>query len=102
MGLFNRKSQFERLLDAVDDVLDELPGELKGLPKGGSGKALKAGLITAARPGRSHRRKRRNLRRSGAVGVRAAGREADARRGARDSAQGRRDLSAGAGGGPGS
>jgi hypothetical protein len=43
MGLFNRKSQFERLLDA----LDELPGELKGLPKGGSGKALKAGLITA-------------------------------------------------------
>ena len=48
MGLFNRKSQFERLLDAVDDALDELPGELKGLPKGGSGRALKAGLITAA------------------------------------------------------
>ena len=43
MGLFNRKNQFERLLDAIDD----LPGELKSLPKGGSGKALKAGLITA-------------------------------------------------------
>jgi hypothetical protein len=43
MGLFNRKNQFERLLDAID----ELPGELKSLPKGGSGKALKAGLITA-------------------------------------------------------
>jgi hypothetical protein len=48
MGLFNRKSQFERLLDAVDDALDELPGELKGLPEGGSGKALKVGLIAAA------------------------------------------------------
>ena len=47
MGLFNRKSQLERLLDAIDDALDELPGELKGMPKGGSGKALKAGLITA-------------------------------------------------------
>lgn len=43
MGLFNRKNQFEKLLDAID----ELPGELKSLPKGGSGKALKAGLITA-------------------------------------------------------
>jgi hypothetical protein len=43
MGLFNRKNQFERLLDTID----ELPGELKSLPKGGSGKALKAGLITA-------------------------------------------------------
>ena len=43
MGLFNIKNQFERLLDAID----ELPGELKSLPKGGSGKALKAGLITA-------------------------------------------------------
>ena len=43
MGLFNRKGQFERLLDAIDDALDELPGELKRLPKGGSGKALKAG-----------------------------------------------------------
>ncbi len=47
MGLFNRKSQFERLLDAIDDAFDELPGELKGLSKGGSGKTLKAGLITA-------------------------------------------------------
>ena len=43
MGLFNRKNQFERLLGAID----ELPGELKGLSKGGSSKALKAGLITA-------------------------------------------------------
>ena len=47
MRLFNRKNQFERLVDAIDDALGELPGELKGLPKGGSGKALKAGLITA-------------------------------------------------------
>ena len=47
MGLFNRKSQFERLLDAVDDSLD-VPSEIKGLRKGGSGKAMKAGLITTA------------------------------------------------------
>lgn len=47
MGLFNRKSQFERLLDAIDDALDDLPGELKHLQKGRSGKALKAGLIAA-------------------------------------------------------
>jgi hypothetical protein len=47
MRLFNRKSQLERLLDAIDDTLDNVPGGLKRLPKRGSGKALKAGLIAA-------------------------------------------------------
>lgn len=47
MRLFKRKNQFERLLDAVDDVLDDIPDGIKDLPKGGSGKALKAGLIAA-------------------------------------------------------
>jgi hypothetical protein len=46
MRLFKRKNQLERLLDAVDDALD-IPNEIKRLPKGGSGKALKAGLIAA-------------------------------------------------------
>ena len=40
-----KENQFERFLDAVDDSLD-VPGGVKRLPKGGSGKALKAGLIT--------------------------------------------------------
>jgi hypothetical protein len=47
MRLFNRKNHFQRLLDAVDDSLD-VPDGIKRLPKGGSGKALKAGLITTA------------------------------------------------------
>ena len=47
MRLFKRKNQFERLLDAVDDALDDIPDGIKRLPKGGSGKALKAGLIAA-------------------------------------------------------
>ena len=46
MRLFKRKNQFERLLDAVDDALD-VPDGIKRLPKGGSGKALKVGLIAA-------------------------------------------------------
>jgi hypothetical protein len=46
MRLFKRKNQLQRLLDAVDDSLD-VPSGVKRLPKGGSGKALKAGLIAA-------------------------------------------------------
>jgi hypothetical protein len=40
MGLFNRKSKFERLLDTVGDSLDSLTG-LAAAGGVGSGKALK-------------------------------------------------------------
>ena len=45
MRLFNRKSQLQRLLETVDDVLDT-PGGIKlGMPGGaGSGRRLKAAL----------------------------------------------------------
>jgi hypothetical protein len=47
MQLFNRKSQLERMLETLTDPLD-LPGNMKfDMPSGGSGKALKVGLITA-------------------------------------------------------
>jgi hypothetical protein len=46
MRLFNRKSQLERLLESVSDSLD-VPGDLKGLSRIGSSKALKTGLIAA-------------------------------------------------------
>jgi hypothetical protein len=46
MRLLNRKNHVERFLDAIDDALD-VPDGVKRLPKGGSGKALKAALITA-------------------------------------------------------
>jgi hypothetical protein len=42
MRILNRKSSLERLLDSVGDVLD-----VKKLPAGGSGKALRATLIAA-------------------------------------------------------
>jgi hypothetical protein len=44
---FNKKSQLERMLETLTDPLD-LPGNMKlDMPSGGSGKALKVGLITA-------------------------------------------------------
>jgi hypothetical protein len=43
MPLFNRKSHLERIVETVGDALD-VPS---GIKSGGSGKALKAGLITA-------------------------------------------------------
>ncbi len=46
MRLIRRKNKLEQFLDALDDSLD-VPGGVKRLPKGGSGKALKAGLIAA-------------------------------------------------------
>jgi hypothetical protein len=47
MRLFNRKSHLERLFEKVNDALDVPSGVKSGMPGGGSGKALKAGLITA-------------------------------------------------------
>jgi hypothetical protein len=48
MRIFNRKSQLQRLIDTVNDSLD-MPSRMKfDLPGGGSGKALKAGLMAAA------------------------------------------------------
>ena len=46
MRILNRKSQLQRLLESVGDSLD-VPSGVKKLPDGGSGKALKAGLLTA-------------------------------------------------------
>ena len=46
MRVLNRKSQLERVLESVGDSLDVSRG-IKKLPGGGSGKALKAGLIAA-------------------------------------------------------
>jgi hypothetical protein len=47
MQPFNKKSQLERLLETLTVPLD-LPGNIKfDMPRGGSGKALKVGLITA-------------------------------------------------------
>lgn len=49
MRLFNRKTQLERILDTVNDSLEDVPSVIKsGLPSVGSGRALKTGLITAA------------------------------------------------------
>jgi hypothetical protein len=45
MGLFNRKSQVERFLDNVSDLLD--PSNLKDVPLPERGKTLKAGAIAA-------------------------------------------------------
>jgi hypothetical protein len=46
MGILNRKSQLQRVLDSVGDSLD-VPSGVKKLPSGGSGKAVKGGLIAA-------------------------------------------------------
>jgi hypothetical protein len=46
MRVFNRKSQLQRVLESIGDSLD-VPSGIKKLPDGGSGKALKAGLIAA-------------------------------------------------------
>jgi hypothetical protein len=47
MRIFNRKSQLQRLIDTVNDSLDVPSGMKFDLPGGGSGKALKAGLMAA-------------------------------------------------------
>ena len=45
MRILNRKSQLERFVDGVGDAFD-IPGDFRlDLPGGGSGKAVKAGLI---------------------------------------------------------
>jgi hypothetical protein len=46
MRIFNRKNQLQRVLESVGDSLDVSSG-VKKLPSGGSGKALKGGLIAA-------------------------------------------------------
>ena len=48
MRLFHRKSELQRFLETVSDSLDVPDGIKIGLPDGGSGKALKAGLIAAS------------------------------------------------------
>jgi hypothetical protein len=65
MGIFNRKSQLQRVVESVGDSLD-VPKGVKKLPSGGSGKAIKGGLIatgglaalTAASAGISSLRRR--------------------------------------------
>lgn len=47
MRPFQRKSTVERILDTVTDALDVPDGVKSSLPSGGSGKALKASLLTA-------------------------------------------------------
>jgi hypothetical protein len=47
MGLLNRKSRPQRLLEAVNKAVHVPSGITSGLPDIGSGKAKKAGLITA-------------------------------------------------------
>lgn len=47
MGLFNRKSQLQRLLETVSDSLEAVPSAIDKLPDSGSGKTLKRGLIAA-------------------------------------------------------
>ena len=44
---FNRKSRLDHLLESLADSLDVPSGVKSSLPGGGSGKALKSGLITA-------------------------------------------------------
>jgi hypothetical protein len=46
MRILNRKSQLQSLLESVGDSLD-VPSGMKKLPNGGSGKAVKTGLIAA-------------------------------------------------------
>jgi hypothetical protein len=43
MGLLNRKSQLEKVVDLVSDTLD--PSNLKSVPLPQRGRALKAGAI---------------------------------------------------------
>ena len=45
MRILNRKTPLQRFLDSVNDTLDVPDGLRFDLPGGGSGKALKAGLI---------------------------------------------------------
>ena len=47
MRIFKRKSPVERFLDTVSDSLDALDSVKPNLPRGGSGKAVKASLLTA-------------------------------------------------------
>ncbi len=48
MQLWNRKSGLERVLETVNDSLDDLSGGVKsGLPSVGAGRAVKTGLIAA-------------------------------------------------------
>ena len=47
MRIFNRKSQLQRLMDTVKDSLDVPSGMKFDLPGGGSGKAVKMGLMAA-------------------------------------------------------
>ena len=46
MRVFNRKSQFQRMIETVADSLD-LPAEIKRLPGPGSSKAVRTALLTA-------------------------------------------------------
>ena len=46
MRVFNRKTPMQRFLDGVNDALDVPEGLRFDLPGGGTGRALKAGLIT--------------------------------------------------------
>ena len=45
MRILNRKTPLQRFLDSVNDTLDVPDGLRFDLPRGGPGKALKAGLI---------------------------------------------------------
>jgi hypothetical protein len=45
MRILNRKTSLQRFLDSVNDTLDVPDGFRFDLPGGGSGKALKVGLI---------------------------------------------------------
>ena len=47
MRILNRKTPLQRFLDSVNDTLDVPDGLRFDLPRGGPGKALKAGLIAA-------------------------------------------------------
>jgi hypothetical protein len=47
MGIFTRRSQLERVLETVDDVVDALNGNRLGRPRLGAAKPLKASLIAA-------------------------------------------------------
>lgn len=47
MRILKRKNPLDRLLDSITDALDVPSGVKPSLPRGGSGKAVKASLLTA-------------------------------------------------------